>query len=182
MRKKDETLRETLLDCAREVANAEGPEAINIRIIAKQAGVATGTVYNYFSNKDDILLALTEEYWRKTLTEMWDDIKSDSFCGQLKEMYAFLSRRIQSSAGLLMHSLSNIEATGRDRMNTMQEVLGADIIQRMNQDVNIRGDIWNETFTKERFAQFIIMNMMLLLQIKAPTINFFIEIVKRTIY
>ena len=62
MRKKDDTLRDTLLGLAREVAEEQGPEAINIRDIARRAGVATGTVYNYFSGKDELLLALTEDH------------------------------------------------------------------------------------------------------------------------
>jgi len=182
MRKKDETLRETLLDCARVITDAEGPEAINIRVIARQAGVSIGTVYNYFSNKDDMLLALTEEYWKKTLSEMFEEVTAGSFYGQLEEMFTFLSRRIHSSAGILMRSLSNIEVVGRDRMQSMQEALKENIIQRMRLDNNVRVDIWNETFTKEQYAHFIIMNMMLHLQMKASTFEFFIEIVKRTIY
>ena len=31
-----------------------------MRALADRAGVATGTVYNYFANKDELLLALTE--------------------------------------------------------------------------------------------------------------------------
>ena len=70
MRKKDDTLRDTLLGLAREVAEEQGPEAINIRDIARRAGVATGTVYNYFSGKDELLLALTEDCWREALGEL----------------------------------------------------------------------------------------------------------------
>ena len=61
MRRKDDTLRDTLLEYARELADSEGLEAVNIRSIAGKAGVAAGTVYNYFAGKDEILLALTED-------------------------------------------------------------------------------------------------------------------------
>ena len=53
MRKKDDTLRSNLLNLARNIADEKGIDAINIRAIANKAGVATGTVYNYFSNKDE---------------------------------------------------------------------------------------------------------------------------------
>ena len=79
MRRKNDTLQETLLDLARQVVETEGIDAINIRSLAGRAGVATGTVYNYFANKDEILLALTEEYWRQTLFEMNAAINTDSF-------------------------------------------------------------------------------------------------------
>ena len=70
MRRKDDTLRETLLDLARSIADSDGIEAVNIRTIAQRAGIAIGTMYNYFSSKEQILLALTEEYWMQTLLEM----------------------------------------------------------------------------------------------------------------
>lgn len=51
VRKKDDSLRGALIDYARELAEKEGPEAVNIRSLAGKAGIATGTVYNYFHVK-----------------------------------------------------------------------------------------------------------------------------------
>ena len=65
MRKKDDSMRGVLLEHARKIADTQGIEAVNIRSIAKEAGIASGTVYNYFSNKDELLFALTEEYWEQ---------------------------------------------------------------------------------------------------------------------
>lgn len=182
MRKKDENLHEKLLDSAKQLAVASGLDSITIRAVAKNAGIATGTVYNYFSNKDDILLALTEDYWRNTLSEMRGVITAEDFCEQLNEIYVFLSKRIHQSAGMLMSSLSNVEIIGRERMQSMQHELEKALIQRMNADTSIRQDIWSETFTKEKYAGFIIMNMMLLLQMNSQDIQFFIQIVKQNLY
>ena len=65
---------------------------------------------------------------------------------------------------------------------TMQAELETALIQRMEQDTHIRKDIWDETFTQEHFARFIMMNMEMLLKSRADDIHFLIEIVKRTIY
>lgn len=182
MRRKDDSLRDTLLSLARNVADTEGIEAVNIRSIAKKAGIASGTVYNYFSNKDEILLALTEEYWKQTLLEMESKITADSFCGQLQEIFSFLKGRIDQSAGKLMNSLGNAETAGQVSMMSMQTELEAALIQRMEHDAEIRRDIWDETFTKEQFARFIMMNMMMLLKARVPDITFFIIMLKRIIY
>lgn len=182
MRRKNDTLQETLLDLARQVVETEGIDAINIRSLAGRAGVATGTVYNYFANKDEILLALTEEYWRQTLFEMNAAINTDSFCEQLKEMYGFLDKRIKKSAGKLMKSLGNVGTAGLARMASMQSELESTFIQSMEQDVDVRSDVWNETFTKEQFARFIMMNMLLLLRTEASDMDFLIMIIRRTIY
>ena len=175
MRRKDDTLRDTLLNLSRQIADAEGIEAVNIRSIAKKAGVATGTVYNYFASKDEILLALTEEYWKQTLYDMKDAIAADSFCEQLREIFTFLKRRIEQSAGKLMNSLGNVETVG-------QSALEAALVWRMEQDTGVRKDIWGEAFTKEQFARFIMMNMMVLLKEEVPDIDFFLTVVKRILY
>lgn len=182
MRRKDDTLRDTLLDYARFLADTEGVDSINIRSIAQKAGVATGTVYNYFSNKDEILFALTEEFWKKTLLEMRTAITADTFCGQLEEIFGFLKERIDSTARVLMRSLGNVEATGQERMTSMQTALETELIRRMDQDENVHKDIWNKSFTKEQYAHFIMMNMLLLLRDKSSDFNFFITIIKKTIY
>lgn len=182
MRKKDETLREALLGHARKIADEKGPQAISIRALAGQAGIATGTVYNYFASKDDILLALTEEYWCKTLLEMRDKIHGGSFPAQLGKIYAFLQEKIADSAGVLMGSLANVEAAGRQRMQAMQQVLRTEILEQLRKDKQIKPGIWNNGLDEDRFAGFVVMNLMTLLRTNAPDADFFIEIVKRILY
>lgn len=182
MRRKNETLRDTLISLTRGIADTEGIDAISIRSIAQKAGITAGTVYNYFSSKDEILLSLTEEYWKQTLFEMNTAITAKSFCEQLQEIFSFLRERIDRSGGKLMGSLGNAEAAGRERMAQIQTSLEADLIRLMEQDPDIRNDIWDETFTREQFARFIMMNIMVLLKARAPDCHFFIMIVQRTIY
>lgn len=184
MRRKDDTLRDTLLNLARSIADTDGIDAVNMRTIAQRAGIATGTMYNYFSNKDEILLALTEEYWMQTLLEMRTVITADSFCEQLKEIFIFLKERIDQSAGKLMNSLGTLETLGQTRMASMQSILETSLIQRMEQDTEMRKNIWDERFTKQQFARFVMGNMTMLLKARAPITDlcFFITIIKNTIY
>lgn len=182
MKKKDEALREQLLDCARNIMNADGLNEINIRSIAREAGVATGTVYNYFSGKDEILLALTEENWDKTLIEMKSQIAAGPFAGQLEAIYEFLYKNIRNSAGILMGSLGNAAHAGKMRMHEMHGSLKADILKYLEMDKGIDSHIWNALFTREEYAEFIIRNLMHHLRMGEPEIPFFIEIVKKTLY
>lgn len=182
MRKRDDTLRDTLIHLARETCLRDGAEAINIRDLARQAGVSVGTVYNYFAGKDEILLTLTEAYWRDTLRDMRKAIHSTSFVAQMREVYAFLLARMDSAGSLLMGSLRNVESVGRERMQSMQNALGTALVQRMDADPAISDAIWTETFTKEGYADFILMNLLLLLRAKAKDIGFFLEILQRTLY
>lgn len=182
MRKRDDTLRDTLLGHARRMGREEGFEAINIRTLAKEAGVSVGTVYNYFDNKDDILLALTEAYWRGTLAEMRGAIGGTSFVLQVEAIYAFLRDRMDTAGAELMGSLRDVERAGRDRMQSMQQVLRGALVQRMDQDASIPATIWTDAFTREQYADFVLMNLLLLLRMGAPDIDFFLEIIQKTLY
>ena len=179
MRKKDDALRDSLLALCRETAEREGLEAINIRSIAKRAGVAAGTVYNYFSGKDDILLALTEEYWREALAEMDRAVLSGPFCDQLETIFFFLGERLHRSAGALMNSLGNVEAAGQTRMTAMQEGLARSLLLRLEGDPRIRQDIWSGPLSKEGFVRFLLTNMMALWRAENPDPAVFFAVVRR---
>lgn len=182
MRKKDDTLREKLLVLAKEMVEENGPDSINIRQLAKKANVASGTVYNYFANKEDILLALTDQYWRSALIELGQNISCDSFSEQIVKVYDFLNEKIEGSAGILMGSLGNVQNVGRERMAKMQYSMRKNIIMWMDRDTQIREEVWSETFTKEQFADFVMLNMIALLNTHTSSALFLAEIIKKTIY
>lgn len=53
-----EAVAEAILEAAEEVAAARGLEATSTAAIAERAGVAVGTLYNYFPDRDALLAAL----------------------------------------------------------------------------------------------------------------------------
>jgi AcrR family transcriptional regulator len=52
--------REAILDAAEEELAASGFHATRVQDIARRAGVAVGTFYNYFETKEDVLVALLD--------------------------------------------------------------------------------------------------------------------------
>jgi len=52
--------RESILDAAEVVLGRDGIRDSHIEKIAEVAGVSVGTIYNYFQNRDDLLMALVE--------------------------------------------------------------------------------------------------------------------------
>lgn len=58
-------LREEILAAARELFVKEGYPAVSIRRIAERVGVATGTLYLHFKEKDSILAAICIETFQK---------------------------------------------------------------------------------------------------------------------
>src|SRR5215471_13210843 len=71
--------RERILAAAERVFAKRGFFAARVSEIAKDAGVADGTIYLYFKNKDDLLISLFEsrmEQVNKTLADAIASIKS----------------------------------------------------------------------------------------------------------
>lgn len=56
-----ETLRSDLIAAARQLVQEEGYEGLTIRKLAKRVGYAPMSVYSYFADKQDILLALAQD-------------------------------------------------------------------------------------------------------------------------
>ncbi len=60
-RKREEEKRERILSAALKVFSQKGFYKSKVSEIAKEAGVADGTIYLYFKNKDDLLISIFEE-------------------------------------------------------------------------------------------------------------------------
>jgi len=53
--------RSAIVEAARSVATREGPGAISLRAVAAEAGYAPASVYEYFRNRGELILALAAE-------------------------------------------------------------------------------------------------------------------------
>jgi AcrR family transcriptional regulator len=67
--------RRAILDAAEQVFSSGPFEDVKIAAIARAAGLASGTLYNYFSSKDEMLRSLIE-------------LRSDQLNGQLEAVFA----------------------------------------------------------------------------------------------
>ena len=65
-----EGAREKILANARRRLFEKGYQHLSLREVAKESGIATGTIYNYFANKDYLIASIMLEDWVKTLDNM----------------------------------------------------------------------------------------------------------------
>jgi AcrR family transcriptional regulator len=70
-----EGLRERILSEFEKLMIEDGSD-ITIRNLAGRAGVAVGTIYNYFPDKDDLLRALFQAEWSRTLNRIGEELKA----------------------------------------------------------------------------------------------------------
>jgi AcrR family transcriptional regulator len=56
-------LRRALIDAASRVLEAEGPSALSLRAVAREAGVSPAAPYHHFKDKSELLEAVAGEGW-----------------------------------------------------------------------------------------------------------------------
>lgn len=56
--------KDDILNCAIELVKNEGFNQLNIRSLATRCGVSSGTIYNYFPSKQELILETVESIWR----------------------------------------------------------------------------------------------------------------------
>lgn len=85
--------REKILENAKKRLFENGYQHLSLREVAKESGIATGTIYNYFANKDYLIASIMLEDWEITLKKIDQVIEGASnvkegvlnICGAIDE-------------------------------------------------------------------------------------------------
>lgn len=81
--------KEEILSIALEIISSEGVESCTSRKLANECNVAVGTIYNYFTSRDELLRACFIHSWNETSKKL-RKVCSESVSSDLK-MKKFLS-------------------------------------------------------------------------------------------
>lgn len=76
MQKLDAAKRKAILNAAKQRLRKYGIQKTTMQEIAKDVGIAVGTLYLYFKNKDDILIASAESYAQKHIIDALEILNS----------------------------------------------------------------------------------------------------------
>lgn len=71
-------VKEDILAVTRQMIKENGYSELNIRNIASRCGVATGTVYNYYSSKDEIITEILLTEWKLMLRRIDQNSKTST--------------------------------------------------------------------------------------------------------
>ena len=65
-------IEENILSAAFELFGEYGYKEADMKKIAKKAGIAVGTLYNYYSNKKELFIKVFEMSWKNTFSRLDD--------------------------------------------------------------------------------------------------------------
>ena len=93
--------RTVILDAALRTFVKRGYPETKVAEIASEAGVAEGTLYNYFASKEDLLLALFDEKWGWIIDEIRRKInRIDDPNSKLKAIFSLVVRMFKKNRQL----------------------------------------------------------------------------------
>lgn len=175
-----------ILKVSRNLVASEGLNSLSIRKLAKECNVAVGSIYNYFSSKDDLMISTIESVWEDIFRIDQAIQPSDDFLNYLSEVLNHLSTGTKKYPNFFtIHSLSfKSKALGKakDSMATYLEKVSKNMIHILDGDKNIRSDAFDENFTKEDLVKFIISTSVCFIVEKNYDKDLLLMVVQKALY
>ena len=178
--------RESILKESRVLVSKEGLKALSIRKLAKNCGVAIGTIYNYFTSKDDLLISTIESVWEDIFRV--DDLENEynDFLNYLDNIFNHLAYGIEKSPNFFtIHSLSFKSQSvdkAKDSMANYLENLSQNMIKVLDKDPKIRKYAFDDDFSKEDLVKFILSTSLCFIVERNYDKDLLIKIIEKTIY
>lgn len=161
MVKKLDDFREKILDVASILFRENEYKDVDMRRIAKEAGSAVGTIYNYFPNKEAIYVEIFNRSWNKTLEKLeeitiLDKDPIEKIIDFILEIYKGKEDRKYLSKKILFHTLKKEESkkTMRDLKNKWHEQISSKMTRLLNENKEIR-DFGFEEYYEELIISLI---------------------------
>ncbi len=97
-----ENVKEEIIKVAREMVLVERITNINIRDLASRCNISTGTIYNYFNSKQDIIISVVWQEWHSTIDSIDKyNVSTNHYMDKLSFVF--------SSLRLFLNAVHNID-------------------------------------------------------------------------
>ena len=179
------TSREAIMQVCRRIAADEGMKALNMRRVVGECHVALGTLYNYYADKDSLVLATVESIWKDIFHSEHENQAKGSFPDYVADLYACIQRGARAYPGFLTgHSIAIASARrgeARDVMDHTLSQIRAGMLSALRNDPSVRESAFSPELSEEAFAGFVLDNLLLLLMRGQPDCTMLLEIIRRAI-
>lgn len=157
--------KEEILNNCRQIIMEQGLNNINMRNVAKSCDIALGSLYNYFPNKNALLIDVIKDVWQH-IFHMDSSLNFNSFYDCLIWFNNKIIEGEKNYPGFInIHTFiigtdqnDNKEATLQ--MHKWLAHIENSLLQVLNNDPNIIQDRFNDTYTKQRFVKYCIQQIV----------------------
>lgn len=180
------TSKEAIMQACRKIAAQKGLSALNMRTVAKECNIALGTLYNYYADKDELLIAAVESVWKDIFHMDGKCETSLSFPDYVDYIFGCIQRGAAEYPGFLSgHSVAIAKSKKGEAKSTMEhyfEHIKSAMLNALRTDTAVNPTAFNEAFTESCFIDFVTDSILLLIIKREPDCSVLTEIIRRTIY
>lgn len=177
------TSKESILKACRQIAMRESISALSMRSVACECGIALGTLYNYYADKDALVFAAVEDIWSEILCPDGAAPVAQSFEAHTSQLFEQISRGVARYPGFLgAHSIVFADTgknNGRHAMERCFRQIRSGLLTSLQSDPSVDPSIFTPSYTQEAFADFVLENLLLLLVKGKTDCSFFIRTLGR---
>lgn len=153
------TSKEEIMLACRKIVAEQGLPALNMRTLAKECGIALGTLYNYYSDKDELVIAAAESVWQDIL----GDNKPENgirFTQYVSQTYARILSGLKDYPDFFAaHTISVAGSAKGKARGTMERCFGKirrELHAALLADSNIDRSVFSDTFREENLIEHIL--------------------------
>ena len=173
MMKQRVTTQEEILEHALKIAIEEGVDKVSIRKLATSCGIAVGSMYNYYKDKDALMTAVSEEFWGNILKDQEQLFRPGmGFTMFLEQYYSFLYGRLYTHD---ISWLSAMDAGTREQAHKL-------FLKVLEEDDRVIGSIWNMELNQNAFCEYVLNNIVALIRNGESNCRFFILLLEHLLY
>ena len=169
-----------LIEAGIEILKTQGIEAVNMRSIARFSNVSLGSIYNYYKDKDELLLAIVKSIWLNITLDM--NIETESFQKAVSSLFDSIEKGNRIYPDFIKIHFTSFTDISLPR-KTMEEIIEnikQSLLTVLAEDKNVR-HIFNSDFKEVDFVNFIFENMMTLL-LRNEGKDYLLKIIENLLY
>lgn len=180
------TSRQQILQASRTLVRQRGWESIGIRTVANACGVSIGSIYNYFSNKGELVAATVESIW----AEIFQPPEQDPPFADTLDCISWLYRRMAYGAehypGFFNLHAASFAGVGKEEGKRLMQQTWQHIPQALcgvlRADPKVRPGALDGNLSAEQYADilFAMLFCAMLREDYDPTPA--LELTRRTLY
>ncbi len=168
------TSKEAIMQICRKIAARKGLKALNMRAVAGECKIALGTLYNYFADKEELLIATIESLWQDIFrmpTEEENQVPLP-FPEYVERLFGNVRERFLEYPDFFTAHSAAITGSGKERArNAMQHCTGeirTSLLAALKRDNAVCPSAFGGGLTEEGFVEFVLDNIILLLMQNKP--------------
>lgn len=180
------TSKEAILEVSRGIVASKGLSAVTMRSVADESHIALGTLYNYYANKDDLLLATVESIWADIFHMNYGDLTEMSFLKYVEYIFDCVQKSMDKYPGFFTAHSMSIAGSGREKARNVRQHCFSHMKERLLDvlmlDGKVSEDVFSTSLERSEFVDFVFDNIILLLVQNKTNCDMLKEIIQRVIY